>query len=259
MIAHNNGMQNTNTRYHQVKTYVLAGITEGTWGSGERVPSENELVDLCKVSRMTARRALQELLLEGTLIRIKGKGSFVSQEKQQSSLLQIKSIASELRHQGHVHRSELLKLSKVRTSSEIARIMEIESGSEVYFSEVLHFKNEQPIQLEHRWVIRSAAIDYINQDFKEKTPGEYLTDNAPVTEAEHKIEAIIGEYKTRELLAVEENEAILLLKRLTWCGQQLVSYAQLYHPGNSYSFGTKFQQKPPNDLKLDKTNLKEEN
>ena len=58
--------------YHQVKTYILDGISQGSWIAGERVPSENELVDLCSVSRMTARRALQELLLEGTLIRIKG-------------------------------------------------------------------------------------------------------------------------------------------------------------------------------------------
>jgi len=252
-------MLNTNTRYHQVRTYVLAGITKGIWGSGERVPSENELVDLCNVSRMTARRALQELLLEGTLIRIKGKGSFVSQEKQQSSLLQIRSIASELRNQGHLHRSVLLELTRIDVSSAIAQVMKLDAGTEVYFSKVLHFKNQQPIQLEHRWVIPSEAIDYINQDFTKKTPSEYLTDKAPVTEAEHKIEAIIGEPDTRELLAVRENEAILLLSRLTWCGQQLVSYAQLYHPGNSYSFGTKFQQQPPNELNISKANLREEN
>ena len=64
--------------YQQVKDYVLSGISNGSWQAGERVPSENELVDLCQVSRMTARRALQELLQEGTLIRIKGKGSFDS-------------------------------------------------------------------------------------------------------------------------------------------------------------------------------------
>jgi len=252
-------MQNTNPRYHQVKTYVLAGITEGIWGSGERVPSENELVDLCQVSRMTARRALQELLLEGTLIRIKGKGSFVSQEKQQSSLLQIRSIASELRQQGDLHRSNLLELRKVNASSKIAKIMEVTTGARVYYSQVLHYKNEQPIQLENRWVIPSAAVDYINQDFKDKTPSEYLTDQAPVTEAEHKIEAIIGNVNIRELLEIDTDEAVLLLKRLTWCGQQLVSYAQLYHPGNSYSFGTKFQQAVPKVENLSKTNLKEEN
>ncbi len=235
-------MKANNSRYHQVKTYVLDGITSGIWGSGERVPSENELVDLCKVSRMTARRALQELLLEGTLVRIKGKGSYVSEEKQQSSLLQIKSIASEIREQGHNHRSDLLALDKVYAKPDIAQAMNVKTGTEVYFSRLLHFKNDHPIQLEDRWVIPHAVRDYINQDFSNKTPSEYLTDEAPVTKANHVVEAIIGGSETRERLEVEDNEAILLLKRITWCGQQLVSYAQLYHPGNSYSLGTKYRQ-----------------
>jgi GntR family histidine utilization transcriptional repressor len=229
-------------RYTQVKNYVLAGISDGSWGTGERVPSENELVDLCNVSRMTARRALQELLLEGTLVRIKGKGSFVAQEKQQSSLLQINSIANEIRQQGHTHRSALIKLETTEVTSEIAETMKVSVNSKIYLSKVLHYQNDVPIQLEHRWVIPDAAVDYINQNFIDKTPSEYLTEIAPVTEAEHKIEAVIGDYKYRDLLQVGADEALLLLKRTTWCGSQLVSFAKLYHPGNRYSFGTRFNQ-----------------
>lgn len=229
-------------RYTQVKNYVLGGISDGSWGTGERVPSENELVDLCGVSRMTARRALQELLLEGTLIRIKGKGSFVAQEKQQSSLLQINSIANEIRQQGHSHRSALLELVRETATQEIANAMKMDNEGQIYHSQVLHYQNDVPIQLEHRWVLPVAAMDYINQNFINITPSEYLTRIAPVTEAEHKIEAVIGDTKYRELLQVAADEALLLLKRTTWCGNQLVSFAKLYHPGNRYSFGTRFNQ-----------------
>ncbi len=236
-------MNKNPTLYTQVKNYVLAGISDGSWGSGERVPSENELVDLCDVSRMTARRALQELLLEGTLVRFKGKGSFVAQEKQHSSLLQINSIANEIRQQGHRHRSVLLKLVSIETSREIATTMKMDDKGQIYHSQVLHYQNDMPIQLEYRWVLPAAAAGYIDQTFIDKTPSEYLTQIAPVTEAEHKIEAVIGNTEFRELLQVNADEALLLLKRTTWCGSQLVSFAKLYHPGKRYSFGTKFQPK----------------
>ncbi len=230
-------------RYTQVKNYVLSGISDGSWGTGERVPSENELVDLCNVSRMTARRALQELLLEGTLVRIKGKGSFVAREKQQSSLLQINSIASEIRQQGDVHHSKLMKLERQQATLELSEAMRVAVDSELFHSKVLHYQNDVPIQLEYRWVNPDSAEDYVNQDFTNKTPSEYLTEVAPVTEAEHKIEAVIGGTEDRDFLIIDSDEAMLLLKRTTWCGDQLVSFAKLYHPGNRYSFGTKFQPK----------------
>lgn len=231
--------QSTNL-YQRVKNYVLAGISNGSWQAGERVPSENELVDLCQVSRMTARRALQELLHEGTLIRIKGKGSFVAEEKQHSSLLQINNIAAEIKSRGMLHSSKLLNLSSMSVDPEIANSLEVTAGDNVYFSEVLHYQNQTPVQIELRWVSPSSAPEYLEQDFNRVTPGEYLTEILPVTEAEHQIEAVIGDPQLRAVLQVDNNEALLLLKRKTWCGDKLVSFARLYHPGNRYSFGTKF-------------------
>ena len=227
--------------YTKVKDYVLAGITNGSWGSGERVPSENELVDLCKVSRMTARRALQELLSEGTLIRIKGKGSFVAQEKQQSSLLQIRSISSEIKEQGLVHHSKLLYCDVLDADSLACKGLNISDNQQCGHSQLLHFQDDRPIQLEYRWVNLAVAPDYASQNFNQKTPSEYLSSIAPVTEAEHQVEAIIGDKEIRNLLQVKENEAVLLLERKTWCNGKLVSYAKLYHPGNSYRLGTKFK------------------
>jgi GntR family transcriptional regulator, histidine utilization repressor len=226
--------------YQHVKDYVLSGICNGSWQAGERVPSENELVDLCNVSRMTARRALQELVLEGTLVRVKGKGSYVAQEKQHSSLLQINSIATEVKQRGMRYHSELLQLSKVVPNSSIASLLKLAVDEKAYFSKVLHFQNDRPIQMEMRWVNPTAAPDYIQQDFSSITPGEYLTEILPVTEAEHQIEAVVGEPQLRLVLDVEKDEALLLLNRKTWCGDKLVSFAKLYHPGNRYSFGTKF-------------------
>jgi GntR family transcriptional regulator, histidine utilization repressor len=235
----------TINRYHQVKTFILDGISQGVWSCGERVPSENELVNLCSVSRMTARRALQELFNEGTLIRIKGKGSFVAEEKQQASLLEIRSIAHEIRALGSSHKAELLHAGYVKADQAIANQLQIKLQQNCAHSQLLHFQDESPLQLEYRWVNLAIASDYLNQDFKQITPSEYLTSIAPVTEAEHQVEAILGDDETRQRLKVKADEAILLLERKTWCHGKLVSYARLYHPGNRYRLGTKFKTNKP--------------
>jgi len=234
-------MKTKDNRYTQVKNYLLKGISARHWTAGERVPSENELVDLCNVSRMTARRALQELYLEGTLVRIQGKGSFVAKEKQQSSLLQIRSISAEIREQGFEHHSQLLLCELQKADTLTADALNIEPAQLCAHSQLLHFQDQSPIQLEYRWVNTDLAPDYVRQDYSKITPSEYLSSIAPVTEAEHRVEAIVGEPDIRSILNIEANEAILLLQRKTWCNGELVSYARLYHPGNSYSLGTKFR------------------
>ncbi|MDH5435083.1 MAG: histidine utilization repressor [Gammaproteobacteria bacterium] len=234
------------SRYQTAKHYILNGISQGQWAAGQRVPSENELSDLCQVSRMTARRALQELFNEGTLIRIKGKGSFVSEDKQQSSILQIRSIAAEIKASGHQHHAKVVVCKKQKTDSFLANTLSIPESSECGYTQLLHFSDHRPIQLEKRWVNLNHVPEYLQQDFNQITPGEYLSRLVPVTEAEHQIEAIIGDDSTRELLKIESDEAILMLQRTTWCHDNLISYAKLYHPGNRYRLGTRFQPEKTN-------------
>ena len=67
--------------YMKLKDYVRSRVESGEWKVGHRVPSENELVNILGVSRMTANRALRELADEGLVVRLRGKGSFVTNEE----------------------------------------------------------------------------------------------------------------------------------------------------------------------------------
>jgi len=49
------------TKFAQIKQFIVDNIRSGQWQENDRVPSENELTNQFKVSRMTARRALSEL------------------------------------------------------------------------------------------------------------------------------------------------------------------------------------------------------
>ncbi len=64
--------------YAQVKERLRNKIQEGTWTQGQMIPNELELADLFQVSQGTIRRALKELVNEGVLIRIQGKGTYVA-------------------------------------------------------------------------------------------------------------------------------------------------------------------------------------
>lgn len=236
-------MQKSESRYLKVKRHIMDGIKSGQWSAGQQVPSENELVKLCQVSRMTARRALEELDSEGILVRVRGKGSFVAEDKHQSSLLEIKNIKTEITEQGHTHKASLIEMSEIPASVEMAQLFELPEQSNLFHSIIVHYQDKEPVQVEERFINPLAAEDYLKQDFKAITPNEYLTQIAPVTEAEHIIEAMVPEKQFYNLLHLEDDEAVLLLTRITWSFDKAISYAKLYHPGKRYRLGSRFHPK----------------
>ncbi len=225
------------TKFGIIKQFILNKIEAGTWPQNAKVPSENELAEQFNVSRMTARRALQELTEQGVLVRTQGAGTFVATFKSQSSLLEINNIADEVSARGHHHRAKQIKLCGVTVDDEIAILLGCHSGSDAFYSEILHLENDVPIQLEQRYVNNKLVPTYLEQDFNEITPHEFLSSVAPLTEASHEIEAVLAPIDLCKHLDIEMHQPCLQVKRRTWARQGVVSVAILTSPGNRYRLG----------------------
>lgn len=63
--------------YEQVKARLRAAIAAGEFLPGDRLPPETELMRQFGVSRNTVVRALNDLVAEGLLLRIRGSGTYV--------------------------------------------------------------------------------------------------------------------------------------------------------------------------------------
>ena len=66
--------------HQQLREILEDAIESGKWGPDEKIPSENELSSMYGLSRMTVRSVLTELVREGWLYRVQGKGTFVSEK-----------------------------------------------------------------------------------------------------------------------------------------------------------------------------------
>jgi GntR family transcriptional regulator len=66
--------------YHQVEQVIRHRIATREYRSGLQIPSEHELGRELKVSRVTVREALRELVRENLLVKVQGKGTFVAPE-----------------------------------------------------------------------------------------------------------------------------------------------------------------------------------
>ena len=221
-------------RYQQLKDRIVGRIASGELKPGDRVPSENELAGTAGVSRMTANRALRELTDQGYLERIAGVGTFVSDRKAVSHVLEVRNIADEIERRGHRHSAVVLRCRREASAVDVARALQIEPGSPVFHLLVVHQENGIPIQLEERFVAVSFAPGLLSQDFREITPSAYLSGIAPLTEAEQAVRAIMPVASVRRNLAMDPREACLLVVRRTWAGGRPATYARLYHPGRRF-------------------------
>lgn len=227
--------------YQAIKTHIMARIDSGEWREGALIPSENELVRQFGVARMTVNRAVRELADARILTRIQGAGTYVAPPRYQSTLLEIRSIAEEIRQRGHTHHSRVLQLEARPAPAALAQEMRVAIGETVFFSSLLHHEETLPVQLEDRWVNPALAADYLTQDFSQHTPNEYLMQVAPLQRVEYRIEARLADHATRTRLGMAAGEPALLLHRRTWSRDAVASVAQLWHPGNRYQFTGHFQ------------------
>jgi len=227
--------------YQQVKQFVIDGIRSGEWGDTKRLPSENLLVSQLNVSRMTVHRALRELKSEGVIVRVPGRGTFVSAVKPRSTLLETRDIAEEIRGRGASYRCRVIALDKTRADKEIAVALGLKPGDAVFHSAIVHEENGDPVQFEERWINPVVAPAYLEQDFTTRTPYRYLIVCAAITEVEHVLHAIRPDARVREFLKITDDEPCLLLVRRTWAGPIAATRSLFVYPGGRYSLGGRYK------------------
>ena len=119
-------------RYQQLKDMIIDRIMSGDLQPRDRVPSEYELVDAMKVSRMTANRALRELTDEGYVDRVAGRGTFVADFKAASHVLEVRNIADEVERRGHTYSAIVHKQEREQAGREISDALQIPEGRDVF-------------------------------------------------------------------------------------------------------------------------------
>ena len=233
--------------YQQVKRYILKRVESGAWPEGHRLPSESQFARNFGLSRLTVHRAIRELFEDGVVVRTPGVGTFVASSRPQSTVLEVRNIADEIRERGHDHDAKVHLLCSERIDQRLADAFNLPLGAEIFHSIVVHCENSVPVQLEDRFVNPSFAPGYVDQDLTKITPNEFLAHFGQPDEVEHIFESVMPDVQIRRYLGMKKNESCLLLHRRTWVGGLIATKVELYHPGSRYRVGGKF--KPRHELR----------
>ena len=223
-------------RYAQIKTYIKNQVESGQWKVGDRVPSENTLSQDFAVSRMTARRAVQELADERLLIRSPGLGTFVAEPQAATALLEIDDFAQQFNHSNPQYSNRILSLEEVGAEKDMASVLGVNQGDPLFHSVMIHYRDSAAVQWEECFVNPHMAAAYLKQNYSKVTPQAYLNWVAPATRVEHQVQAVMPEVEVTGALGLAAISACLKVSRRSWSADKVVSVCKLIHPG-SYSLG----------------------
>ncbi len=70
--------------YVKIQQYIKAKILSGEWTEGTRIPTDSEFSKQFHCSRITVTTALRELVQDGMIYRVQGKGTFVAKQDEPS-------------------------------------------------------------------------------------------------------------------------------------------------------------------------------
>ncbi|MFD2741694.1 GntR family transcriptional regulator [Sulfitobacter aestuarii] len=230
-------------QYKRIMDDIRARIASEEFLAGGRIPSESMLVQRFGVSRMTVNRALRELESEGILTRIQGVGTFVSEARNESAVLEIRDIAEEISMDGRQHSCRCLTAEK-SSAPRINSLLGLPGNALHFRTLLLHFGDDAPVLLEERFVNPGFAPDFLQVDFSTTTAHAHLMGLGTLQGAEHVFEAEAIESDAAGWLQVPPGTPCLLLRRRTWSRDMVVSIAILTAPGSSRRYAGVFGEIP---------------
>jgi DNA-binding GntR family transcriptional regulator len=142
--------------YHQLARQLVAAIEGGLLPKGSFLDNELDLADRWQVSRPTVRRAIQDLVDAGMLVRRRGVGTQVVNDQVRRPF-KLTSLFDDLAAIGREPATAVLTLDTVAADDDVADALEIATGTAVVRIVRVRSVGRQPLAIMRNWLVADVA------------------------------------------------------------------------------------------------------
>jgi len=205
--------------YIQVKQWIDEEIQSERLSEGDRIPGEHDLSKMLNVSRGTIREAIRELIDDGILYTIHGRGTFVRKAEPDAwSVNTIVSVADSF-DQAHIpHSTALLDIQKEPADVKVAAQLGIEPNAEIIRLERLRFIKDEPVHLSVSYLPASNAEKLLDIDLTDRSLYQVMEKELGVRVArvDRRIMARLADQHEVKLLQLPPVSAVLVLNGIAY-------------------------------------------
>lgn len=225
--------------YLQIANSLRKQISEGRIGSGDALPSERDLCELTGASRVTVRKAVDQLIDEGLLLRKQGSGTFVSKRIEVPGTY-LSGFSDDARARGEEPGTIWLMRSYANPTSDEATALGITKSSKVARFGRVRLSGGEPLALEHAIVVAEfiPPIDEIGDSLYAALE---KMGNRPVIGIQ-KVRASLATPTEAGLLCIGEKDEVLRIERTTRRADgTVIEYTRSAYRGDRYEFVTELR------------------
>ncbi|MDZ4770044.1 MAG: GntR family transcriptional regulator [Chloroflexota bacterium] len=204
--------------YAQLKAVFVEAITSGQLESGSRLPSHRDLSAQHKVSYMTVRRAIDELVREGYVHSVPGRGTYVTvAPKQQAESGPFVSFTQDMAGRGMRASSQVLSAAIVGANTSLAYIMDVPIGAQLWMLVRLRLADDAPMALQTACLPSARFPNLLDHDFSSGSLYAILRERYGVQfdSSTSAVEAALAGADEAALLGVTPPVALLITEQIT--------------------------------------------
>ncbi|WP_226781712.1 GntR family transcriptional regulator [Oceaniglobus trochenteri] len=201
----------------RLRQAILDEIAAGTWKPDQQIASERELCERYGISRITARRAIADLVNDGVLVTASGKGTFVAGKPLKQELQPLVGFVDDMREQGFEVHSRLLDLRRIEASPDLAEALEIGEYSPVVHLKRLRMSGAHPLVIQSSYLPEHLCPGLLRLEFDNRSLYQTLRDDygLHLVSGSTTIEAAIATDDEAGLLGLKPGGAVLRTAQTT--------------------------------------------
>lgn len=228
--------------YYQLYKQLKKRILNAELKPGDALHSEFEFCKEYSISRLTVRKALEELSREGLITRSRGRGTFVAQSKQEENLTELKGFTDEVKEQGQKTTSIVIENKIVEPPPEVVQCFGISDDTPVILLKRLRLVDGSPMALESAYfntTLNPRLLKLVQMDMAHNSVYHFLkNDLAVVLEyADEIIEVHKPVEGDRDLLKMKVSDCAALRRRYTYIAEnKCIEYVISLYRGDKYKF-----------------------
>jgi GntR family transcriptional regulator len=232
--------------YYQIMRQLLEKISGGEFVVDTALPPERELAEAYRVSRMTVRQAIAELVNEGILVRRKGIGTFVAPPKLEQTLSRLTSFTEDMAQRGMKAGASVLSFEKIIPDSSIRKILGLNVEDQAFECVRLRLADEEPMALETTTLAVSLCPQLRREDLENSSLYSVLAERWGVRldYSMQSIEPALAPPYEASLLHVPIGSPLLLMHRTTYDQDgRVVEHVKSLYRGDRYKFVIELRRK----------------
>lgn len=224
-------------RYYQIEQTILELIQNNQIKPGEQLPSEAELAQKFQVSRITAKRALDDLVQKGWAYRQQGRGTFVAQARIRE-MSGFSSFTEDIRSKGLKPSSQVVQFALIQADEQVATHLRIPVGDGAYLLQRVRLADDQPVAFETAFFSEKLFPNLGQYDLSQsvyKIFREQYHVNPVWADAE--IQASSATPEIAQHLRMRAGEPVLTANRLSYTEFfEVVEYVVSIYCGSRFTF-----------------------